>query len=118
MKREYIVGRNKENKLTKYPTINLYETGQKIKAIMTRKGLSVRDVQEYLGLTTPQSVYHWINGRNLPTIDNLYALSELFSIPVDEMLSGNRKSNYSFATVLVRKHVLVYYEKLNKNKVA
>lgn len=118
MKREYIVGRNKEYKLTKYPTINLYETGQKIKAIMMQKGLSVRDVQEYLGLTTPQSIYHWMNGRNLPTVDNLYALSELFHVPVDEMLSGNRRCEYIYTEVSVRKHLLMYYEKLNKRKVA
>ena len=26
-----------------------------------------------------------------PTIDNLYALSELFQLPVDDMLCGNRR---------------------------
>ncbi|MBQ2706575.1 MAG: helix-turn-helix transcriptional regulator [Agathobacter sp.] len=118
MRRECIVGRNKEDKLTKNPTIDLCETGQKIKRIMMRKGLSVRDVQEYLGLTTPQSIYHWMNGRNLPTIDNIYAMSELFRVPVDEMLCGNRKSKYTYTSVLVRKHLLVYYEKLNMRKVA
>ena len=29
-------------------------------------------------------------GNSLPTIDNLYALSELFQMPVDEMICGNR----------------------------
>ena len=37
-----------------------------------------------------QSVYRWMNGCSLPTIDHLYALSELFRIPIDQMLVGNR----------------------------
>jgi hypothetical protein len=40
--------------------------------------LNVKDIQGFLELSTSQSIYHWFDGRNLPTIDNLYALSELF----------------------------------------
>ena len=75
----------------KYPVVDLERTGQNIKRIMQLKGLSVKDVQDFLELSTPQSIYHWFDGRNLPTIDNLYALSDLFQIPVDAMLVGNRK---------------------------
>lgn len=74
----------------KYPTINVVETGRNIKQIIKSKGFTVRDVQEYLELTTPQSIYHWFDGRNLPTIDNLYALSGLLGVPVDSLLVGNR----------------------------
>ena len=34
--------------------------------------------------------YHWLNGRSLPSIDNVYALSELFSVPIDKIICGNR----------------------------
>ena len=74
-----------------YPVIDIGKTGQNIKRIMWLRGLSVKDVQEFLGLSTPQSIYHWFDGRNLPTIDNLYALSQLFRVSVDAMLVGDRK---------------------------
>ena len=99
----------------KYPVVDLERTGQNIKRIMQLKGLSVKDVQDFLELSTPQSIYHWFDGRNLPTIDNLYALSDLFQIPVDAMLVGNRKFESRCQNDMYQR-VLVYYEKLNELK--
>ena len=99
----------------KYPVVDLERTGQNIKRIMQLKGLSVKDVQDFLELSTPQSIYHWFDGRNLPTIDNLYALSELFQLPVDAMLVGNRKFESRCQNDMYQR-VLVYYEKLNELK--
>ena len=42
----------------KYPVVDLERTGQNIKRIMQLKGLSVKDVQDFLELSTPQSIYH------------------------------------------------------------
>lgn len=58
----------------KYPVIDIKKTGQNIKHIMQMRRMTVKDVQEFLELSTPQSIYHWFDGRNLPTVDNLYAL--------------------------------------------
>lgn len=68
------------------PIIDLEATGKKIKENMERKGLTPKDVQKELGLTVYQSVYHWIHGRNLPTIDNLVVLSRLFGCRIDDLL--------------------------------
>lgn len=73
------------------PVIDIARTGQNIKRIMQNKGFAVKDVQAFLELSTPQGIYHWFYGKSLPTVDNLYALSELFQIPVDAMLVGSRK---------------------------
>lgn len=98
----------------KYPVIDMVRTGQNIKHIMQRKGMTVKDIQEYLELSTPQSIYHWFDGRNLPTVDNLYALSELFHLPVDALLKGSRKyENVSFQEAVCQR-MLVYYESLLK----
>ena len=72
------------------PTINKRETGVNLRRIMDKRGITAKDVQEYLGLGCVQSVYRWIEGISMPTIDNLYALSELFQVPMDEMVCGNR----------------------------
>jgi transcriptional regulator with XRE-family HTH domain len=100
---------------TKYPVIDIAETGKNIKHIMQQKSFTVKDVQEFLELSTPQSIYHWFDGRNLPTIDNLYALSELFNLPVDALLVGNRKYECGCQDDM-SKRVLLYFEKLNELK--
>ena len=60
-----------------FPTIDKVKTGKQIRHLMDSLGLTVMDVQKYMGLATQQAVYHWLNGRSLPSIDNVYALSEL-----------------------------------------
>ena len=73
-----------------FPLIDKRETGINLRRIMDDRHISARDVQEYLGLGCVQSVYRWLDGISMPTVDNLYALSQLFQIPIDEMVCGNR----------------------------
>ena len=73
------------------PLINVRETGINLRRIMDRRGITVKDVTKYLGLSSVQSVYHWLNGLTMPTIDNLYALSELLQVPIDDIVCGSRK---------------------------
>lgn len=77
------------------PVIDKRKTGVHLRQLMDERGLSVKDVQQYLGLGSVQSVYHWLNGSSLPNVDNLYILSALFQIPVDDMICGNREEFYS-----------------------
>ena len=74
------------------PLIDKKETGIHLRRIMDSLGITVKDVQQYLNLGSVQSVYHWLNGQSMPTIDNLYALSELFQIPMDAMVCGSRRT--------------------------
>lgn len=73
-----------------FPLINKRETGVNLRRIMDMRGITPKDVQEYLGLGCVQSVYRWFDGVNMPTIDNLYALSELLNVPIDAIVRGNR----------------------------
>ena len=100
--------------LKRYPIIDIYKTGQNIKQIMKYRGFSVCDVKEYLGLETPQSIYHWFNGRNLPTTDNLYALSEMFRVPIDTILCGSRKVKFNFYSYAEYNRIHEYYERIGK----
>ena len=72
------------------PIIDKRQTGINLRKIMDMRGLTAKDVQTYLGLGCVQSVYRWIDGINMPTIDNLYALSELLNVPIDAIVRGNR----------------------------
>lgn len=104
------------------PLINKRETGINLRRIMDKRGITVKEVQQYLGLGSVQSVYHWLNGLSMPTIDNLYALSELFQIPMDAIVCGNRApivSDTISGIVDSRDRRLhVYYEKLDEKHVA
>jgi transcriptional regulator with XRE-family HTH domain len=96
----------------KYPVIDMAGTGQNIKQIMLAKGLTVKDIQEFLGLSTSQSIYRWFDGKNLPTIDNLYALSELFRLPVDSLIRGSREYEYRPEDDATYQRAIVYYQKI------
>ncbi len=68
------------------PVPDLMATGRKIKSLMDASGISTRDLQELLGFEYPQAIYAWLNGRNLPTVDNLLALAQIFDVTIDEIV--------------------------------
>ena len=82
-----------EEDVTMVPVIDKRKTGEQIRKYMNLRGLTVQDVKTYLSLGCVQSVYHWLDGQSLPTLDNLYALSDLLKVPMDMMVCGNRRYN-------------------------
>ena len=94
------------------PLINKRETGINLRRIMDAKGITVKDVQQYLELGSVQSIYHWLNGNSLPTIDNLYALSELFQMPTPVI-----KRSIKTQTDQDRR-LYSYFEKITEKKIA
>ena len=49
-------------------------------------GLSVREMQNIFGFTTPQAIYKWQHGTAMPTIDNLVVLAAVLDVTFDEIL--------------------------------
>ena len=70
--------------------IDKVRTGQQIRLLMEKRGVTVEDVKDALSLACVQSVYHWLDGQSMPTLDNLYALSDLLKVPMDILICGNR----------------------------
>lgn len=101
-----------------FPTIDRKRTGIHLRRLMDERGLSVKDVQQYLGLGSVQSVYHWLNGLSMPTIDNLYALSELFQMSVDDMLCGDRQYVPARRYHTQFERLRAYYQRMNEHKAA
>ena len=101
-----------------FPIINLKETGINLRRTMDKRGITPKDIKEYLNLTSVQSVYNWCSGINMPTIDNLYALSQWFGIPIDAIICGNRKLIIPQAVVISEnprdRRLYSYYKKLNE----
>ena len=66
--------------------IDMEKTGNNLRKYAYENGYSVRDIQQYLGLSCPQPIYRWFKGAILPSVDNLYALGKLFEVPMDQIL--------------------------------
>lgn len=94
--------------------IDRFKTGTLLKSIMEEKGITAKDVKEYFNFSSVQSVYHWLEGKSLPTLDNIYGLSDLLGVPVDELLSGDRKARYSFKRDDSFRRITYYYEFFNR----
>lgn len=73
-----------------YPTIDLPATGKNILRLRKERGLSVKDLQSFFGFEDPQAIYKWQWGKCLPSVDNLYALSALLEVPMNEILVSSR----------------------------
>ncbi len=69
-----------------FPVIDLTATGKNIMSLRQARGMTVRDLQAYFGFAEPQAIYKWQSGKSLPTVDNLYALSVLLDVPMDDIL--------------------------------
>ena len=61
-------------------------TGQNITRLRKDAGLTVKDLADIFGFTTPQAVYKWQHGVAMPTLDNLVVLAAVFGVPMDEIL--------------------------------
>lgn len=67
-------------------TIDMVATGKNITRLRKESGLSVRDLAEIFGFTTPRAVYKWQHGTAIPTIDNLVVLAAVFGVTMDEIV--------------------------------
>ena len=101
-----------------FPTIDKRATGINLRKLMDMRGVTVKDVQNYLGLGCVQSVYRWLDGVSMPTVDNLYALSELLQVPIDTIVCGNRKTITPMVSIQAEnskeRRLLEYYKKLQE----
>ncbi len=98
-----------------FPAIDMKKTGERIQFFMDLHQMTPADVRRYLDLNCVQTVYRWLNGVNVPNVDNLYALSELFQVGIDEMIVGSRKLNTGKNGMREeRKRLILYHDRVEK----
>lgn len=73
---------SKENLIS----LDMCMTGRVIKNMITMRGFSIREIQEKLYLSCPQPVYRWMNGQTMPSLDNLYMLSSILGVQMEDLL--------------------------------
>ncbi len=69
-----------------YQSVDPVKTGLKLKILLNGAGYNVKDIQEYLLLAYPQSIYRWFSGKILPSVDHLCALSRLLDVHMENLL--------------------------------
>ena len=65
-------------------SVDLHMTGKLLRTRLDRAGLSVKQVQKVLGLECPQSIYRWLSGQALPSVENLYVLHRILSCSMED----------------------------------
>ena len=68
------------------PVINMTATGKNIMRLRKNAGMTVKDLQDVFGFTTPQAIYKWQRGTALPTLDNMVVLAAVFGVTIDEII--------------------------------
>lgn len=74
-----------------FQPIDQVKTGIKLKKMLKAAGYEVRDIQKYLHLSCPQSIYRWYKGKILPSVEHLCALSRLLNVHMEELLVLQRQ---------------------------
>ena len=69
-----------------YPTINMEETGKRIKELRLKAGYSVKDIQKKFNFGTPQAIYKWEQGATLPSLENLADIAEVLGVTINDLV--------------------------------
>ena len=69
-----------------YYGIDIKATGENISRLRKAKGLTVKDIQHYMGFEQPQAVYKWERGETIPSLEHLMALSRVFDVKIEDIL--------------------------------
>ena len=74
------------------PSIDMEATGTNIVRMRRQRGMSVHDLQQIFGFSTPQAIYKWQRGITMPTIDNFVMLADIFGVEIGDIVVVYRKS--------------------------
>ena len=69
-----------------YPVIDPVGTGLNIKMIIKSSGNTIANVGRMLGIADMSTMYKWLRGDALPSIDNMLALSILLDVSINDIL--------------------------------
>ncbi len=72
--------------MNRIPVVDLTATGMNIERLRKQSGLSVKNLQDIFGFSTPQAIYKWQRGTAMPTLDNLVALAAVFDVTLDDIV--------------------------------
>ena len=66
--------------------LDMEATGKKLRELVESAGYSVRNLRDELETVSLQAIYKWYNGLSLPSVDHLYAISQITGVDIDDIL--------------------------------
>lgn len=93
--------------------IDAKRTGRRIKETCDKKGITVKQIQQELNIGSFQSIYSWFQGKTLPTLDNLYALSKLLKVSMESMIVEQSEYRKNTVTMCIEDYNLQMLARLN-----
>lgn len=104
-----------------YPTIDMERFGENLREICEAKNVTANELKNYLHLGSIQAVYMWFQGKRLPNLDNMYAISRYLGVSIDNLIGRERQEET--VNVLCEDNlpvhgnrVLLYWARLRKNR--
>ena len=73
--------------------MDMIKTGRFLQDLRKEKGMTQEQLAEQLG-TARRTVSRWETGNNMPDLDILMELADLYSVDLREILSGERKNEH------------------------
>ena len=92
--------------------IDMEKTGNNLRKYANMYGYSVKDIQQYLGLSCPQPVYRWFKGIILPSVDNLLKLSELFHVHMEDLIVKQYSKNAYMYCLIVEENSTQFLKRM------
>ena len=69
-----------------WPEIDVKATGLNICSRLEAHEILKSELRLYLGYTSAEAIYRWPEGKNLPTLQNLYAISKILGVSINDLL--------------------------------
>lgn len=89
----------------KRPQFDLIASGQRMRQIRVSKHITAKEVMDYMGFESVQSIYKWEAGKCYPQADNLIALARLYRVsPTALMVEENTMCSLSLCLFLRLNH--------------
>lgn len=67
--------------------VDMEGTGRNIQRMRREHGMKVADIQEACGFNTPATIYKWMRGMCMPSLNSLVILAALFDVRIDDIVA-------------------------------
>lgn len=67
--------------------LNKKEIGDRLYSLIENSKYTLEDIADFLELTTTRVIYDWMNGKKIPSTENLLNLAKLFNVQMEDILA-------------------------------
>lgn len=60
--------------------------GENIRRLIVESNYTYEDVADFLQLNSPRVVYDWVNGKKLPSLENIINITLIFNIQLESII--------------------------------